>query len=55
MNKDNWAAIAMLPEDYETLRNIVSKLKEGKHDPSDGDRLNEICDRMVHCRKGEVI
>ena len=55
MNKDNWAAIAMLPEDYETLRNIVSKLKEGTYDFSDGDRLNEICDRMVHYRKGEII
>lgn len=55
MDKDNWAAIAMLPEDYETLRNIVRKIKERTYDPSDGDLLNEICDRMVHCRKGEVI
>ena len=55
MNKDNWAAVAMLPEDYKILRNIVSRLREGIHDPEDGDRLNEICERMVHCRKGEVI
>jgi len=55
MNKDDWAAIAMLPEDYEILRNIVFRLREGIHDPEDGDRLTAICNRMVHCRKGEVI